>query len=167
MIGTAHFPGYRDAQVGWIKVKEDSSRQARVALFLVIYAPRRGLLEVNKYWRPCKVYDYVKCYGIFNSFIPELRGHSHWQKLRDSMVLLCLNVLRLHLHFLLPRCSICINLLHFSRVCIYKSRLPRKVLVWKVLDNVNWDWKPISATFWCGFFACFSIRSGLLSKVPV
>ncbi|XP_069464692.1 rab3 GTPase-activating protein non-catalytic subunit [Ambystoma mexicanum] len=54
--------GYRDAQVGWIQVSEDlhdretdrgqfspfSSPQgpSRVAQFLVIYAPRRGILEV-------------------------------------------------------------------------------------------------------------------------
>jgi len=44
--------GYRDAQVGWVEVSEDAaaqhktSTQLRRALFLVIYAPRRGLLEV-------------------------------------------------------------------------------------------------------------------------
>uniref|UniRef100_UPI00358E2FD6 rab3 GTPase-activating protein non-catalytic subunit-like n=1 Tax=Myxine glutinosa TaxID=7769 RepID=UPI00358E2FD6 len=51
--------GYRDAQVGWIQVTEESGdsdshgslqpsepRHCRVAQFLVIYAPRRGILEV-------------------------------------------------------------------------------------------------------------------------
>jgi len=40
--------GYRDAQVGWTEVTEDSpvTTEARHALFLVIYVPRRGLLEV-------------------------------------------------------------------------------------------------------------------------
>ncbi|XP_042302248.1 rab3 GTPase-activating protein non-catalytic subunit isoform X2 [Sceloporus undulatus] len=54
--------GYRDAQVGWIQVVEDlhereaekmdfspfgtSQGPSRVAQFLVIYAPRRGILEV-------------------------------------------------------------------------------------------------------------------------
>ena len=49
--------GYRDAQVGWIEVKEDRHSMhpgaphqpeptPRRALFLVIYAPRRGILEV-------------------------------------------------------------------------------------------------------------------------
>lgn len=40
--------GYRDAQVGWVEVTEDKSVTAepRHALFLVFYAPRRGLLEV-------------------------------------------------------------------------------------------------------------------------
>ncbi|XP_078675646.1 rab3 GTPase-activating protein non-catalytic subunit-like isoform X2 [Branchiostoma floridae x Branchiostoma belcheri] len=45
--------GYRDAQVGWVKVTEDKDRDAmatdtppREALFLIIYAPRRGILEV-------------------------------------------------------------------------------------------------------------------------
>ena len=47
--------GYREAQVGWIQVKEDAheghssarlEQRARHALFLVIYAPRRGILEV-------------------------------------------------------------------------------------------------------------------------
>ncbi len=48
------FAGYRDAQVGWIEVKEDAHPEhdhqphgdRRRALFLVIYAPRRGILEV-------------------------------------------------------------------------------------------------------------------------
>ena len=47
--------GYRDAQVGWVEVSEDAASrdkaaaaaaEPRHALFLVIYAPRRGLLEV-------------------------------------------------------------------------------------------------------------------------
>ena len=39
--------GYRDAQVGWVEVTEDAAAaERRRALFLVIYAPRRGLLEV-------------------------------------------------------------------------------------------------------------------------
>ncbi|KAK3599646.1 hypothetical protein CHS0354_029108 [Potamilus streckersoni] len=43
--------GYRDAQVGWIQVYEEESASGRtryghVAQFLVIYAARRGLLEV-------------------------------------------------------------------------------------------------------------------------
>ena len=49
------FPGYRDAQLGWVQVSEgrgdrESSPTAplprRHAQFLVIYAPRRGILEV-------------------------------------------------------------------------------------------------------------------------
>ena len=46
------FIGYRDAQVGWAEVSEDAASHRRPAavlrraLFLVIYAPRRGLLEV-------------------------------------------------------------------------------------------------------------------------
>lgn len=44
--------GYRDAQLGWIQVREDNQQddmkqQRRVAQFLVIYAPRRGILEVR------------------------------------------------------------------------------------------------------------------------
>jgi len=45
--------GYRDAQVGWVEVSEDAAAhhktatQLRRALFLVVYAPRRGLLEVS------------------------------------------------------------------------------------------------------------------------
>ena len=44
--------GYRDAQVGWLQVREDEgyhgnrNKQSRIAQFLVIYAARRGLLEV-------------------------------------------------------------------------------------------------------------------------
>nr|XP_022332543.1 rab3 GTPase-activating protein non-catalytic subunit-like isoform X2 [Crassostrea virginica] len=44
--------GYRDAQLGWVQVKEDVHRgsedksKERIAQFLIIYAPRRGILEV-------------------------------------------------------------------------------------------------------------------------
>ena len=44
--------GYRDAQIGWVQVREEeggrrgSPGDSRVAHFLVIYAPRRGILEV-------------------------------------------------------------------------------------------------------------------------
>ncbi|ESO90130.1 hypothetical protein LOTGIDRAFT_218187 [Lottia gigantea] len=44
--------GYRDAQVGWIQIREDDGHggrnpeHSRVAQFLIIYAPRRGILEV-------------------------------------------------------------------------------------------------------------------------
>lgn len=42
------FKGYRDAQIGWICVDDESDEKEnrRYALYLVIYAPRRGLLEV-------------------------------------------------------------------------------------------------------------------------
>lgn len=43
--------GYRDAQLGWIQVKDDGENKyeesVRTAQFLVIYAPRRGILEVS------------------------------------------------------------------------------------------------------------------------
>ncbi|CAG7818474.1 unnamed protein product [Allacma fusca] len=51
-IAVRMWKGYREAQVGWLQVTEEvSSRsrreiQGRKALFLVIYAPRRGHLEV-------------------------------------------------------------------------------------------------------------------------
>ncbi|XP_074646161.1 rab3 GTPase-activating protein non-catalytic subunit-like isoform X2 [Tubulanus polymorphus] len=48
-IAIRMWKGYRDAQVAWVEVKEDSSRSKKVvrtALFLIIYAPRRGILEV-------------------------------------------------------------------------------------------------------------------------
>ncbi|KAH3848320.1 hypothetical protein DPMN_090680 [Dreissena polymorpha] len=43
--------GYRDATVGWVEVKEEEEshshvRQCRSAQFLVIYASRRGILEI-------------------------------------------------------------------------------------------------------------------------
>ncbi|GFR27704.1 rab3 GTPase-activating protein non-catalytic subunit [Trichonephila clavata] len=45
--------GYRDAQCGWVEVeddvmkdKKDPSKKIRRVFFLVIYAPRRGILEV-------------------------------------------------------------------------------------------------------------------------
>ena len=47
--------GYRDAQVGWLEVREDEgqpgvrSKISRMAQFLVIYAARRGILEVIKF----------------------------------------------------------------------------------------------------------------------
>ena len=45
------FKGYRDAQCGWIQVFDSSNEQvgnqsSRRGLFLVIYAARRGILEV-------------------------------------------------------------------------------------------------------------------------
>ena len=42
------FKGYRDAQIGWICVDDetDDKNNKRYALYLIIYAPRRGLLEV-------------------------------------------------------------------------------------------------------------------------
>lgn len=56
------YKGYRDAEVGWIQTVEDLHERetekmdfspfgnaqgpSRVAQFLVIYAPRRGILEV-------------------------------------------------------------------------------------------------------------------------
>ncbi|KAM5238893.1 rab3 GTPase-activating protein non-catalytic subunit [Ctenodactylus gundi] len=61
-IAIRMWKGYRDAQVGWIQIVEDlhervpekadfspfgnSQGPSRVAQFLVIYAPRRGILEV-------------------------------------------------------------------------------------------------------------------------
>ncbi|XP_038077511.1 rab3 GTPase-activating protein non-catalytic subunit-like isoform X2 [Patiria miniata] len=63
-IAVRMWKGYRDAQCGWVSVTEDLLRDksdpaaskaqrqrtrqfgARVALFLVIYAPRRGILEI-------------------------------------------------------------------------------------------------------------------------
>ena len=42
------FKGYRDAQIGWICVDDETEdkNNKRYALYLIIYAPRRGLLEV-------------------------------------------------------------------------------------------------------------------------
>ncbi|XP_041353023.1 rab3 GTPase-activating protein non-catalytic subunit-like isoform X2 [Gigantopelta aegis] len=51
-IAVRMWKGYRDAQLGWIQVREDDTQSggnkdhSRVAQFLVIYAPRRGILEV-------------------------------------------------------------------------------------------------------------------------
>ena len=53
-IAVRMWKGYRDAQVAWAQVCEDessdrsdrSSALPRRAMFLVIYAPRRGILEV-------------------------------------------------------------------------------------------------------------------------
>uniref|UniRef100_A0A1A7Y699 RAB3 GTPase activating protein subunit 2 (Non-catalytic) n=1 Tax=Iconisemion striatum TaxID=60296 RepID=A0A1A7Y699_9TELE len=54
-IAIRMWKGYRDAQLGWLQVQEErgdrefspsASLPRRHALFLVIYAPRRGILEV-------------------------------------------------------------------------------------------------------------------------
>ncbi|XP_068436295.1 rab3 GTPase-activating protein non-catalytic subunit isoform X2 [Clinocottus analis] len=54
-IAIRMWKGYRDAQLGWLQVPEErcdrefspsASHPRRHALFLVIYAPRRGILEV-------------------------------------------------------------------------------------------------------------------------
>ncbi|XP_021378713.1 rab3 GTPase-activating protein non-catalytic subunit-like isoform X1 [Mizuhopecten yessoensis] len=51
-IAVRMWKGYRDAQLGWIQVREDNlhgnhdQELARVAQFLIFYAPRRGILEV-------------------------------------------------------------------------------------------------------------------------
>lgn len=47
-----HLAGYRDAECGWVMVGEDHHEEElpksplRTALFLVIYATKRGILEV-------------------------------------------------------------------------------------------------------------------------
>ncbi|XP_077477738.1 rab3 GTPase-activating protein non-catalytic subunit isoform X2 [Stigmatopora argus] len=54
-IAVRMWKGYRDAQLGWLHIPEEQagresspsgSRPRRHALFLVIYAPRRGILEI-------------------------------------------------------------------------------------------------------------------------
>ena len=42
------FKGYRDAQIGWIHVDDESDDKLvkKSALYLIIYAARRGLIEV-------------------------------------------------------------------------------------------------------------------------
>lgn len=49
-IAVRIFKGYRDAQCAWVEVTDSMSSRSRTnerkALFLVIYAPRRGFLEV-------------------------------------------------------------------------------------------------------------------------
>ncbi|XP_052787528.1 rab3 GTPase-activating protein non-catalytic subunit-like isoform X1 [Mya arenaria] len=50
-VAARMWKGYRDAQVGWVEVREEegphsASRQSRSAQFLVIYAARRGILEI-------------------------------------------------------------------------------------------------------------------------
>ena len=59
-IGVRMFKGYRDAQCGWVEVVEEKHRgmeagdsrsrefksRSRRALFLVIYAPKKGVLDI-------------------------------------------------------------------------------------------------------------------------
>jgi hypothetical protein len=49
------FAGYRDAQCGWLEVREEGRQHSinsknvphpRVALFLVIYVPKQGIIEI-------------------------------------------------------------------------------------------------------------------------
>ena len=49
-IATRMFKGYRDAQIGWIMVDDESDDKLikKNALYLIIYASRRGLIEVIK-----------------------------------------------------------------------------------------------------------------------
>lgn len=48
-IAVRVFKGYRDAQIAWMCVEDESDSRAnkKYALYLIIYAPRRGLLEVS------------------------------------------------------------------------------------------------------------------------
>ena len=43
------FKGYRDADCGWVDIESEWGGSKRRVSFLLIYAPRRGLLEV---WTP-------------------------------------------------------------------------------------------------------------------
>ncbi|XP_055879124.1 rab3 GTPase-activating protein non-catalytic subunit-like isoform X1 [Biomphalaria glabrata] len=51
-VAVRMWKGYRDAQLGWVEVKEENVEPCknhdlyRLAQFLIIYAPRRGILEV-------------------------------------------------------------------------------------------------------------------------
>lgn len=45
-IAIRMFKGYRDAQVGWVEVSEDKTQDSKRVTFLVIYAPKRGILEI-------------------------------------------------------------------------------------------------------------------------
>jgi hypothetical protein len=53
-VAVRMWKGYRDAQLAFVSITEDPSsdqpsrnQPLRRALFLIIYAPRRGILEVN------------------------------------------------------------------------------------------------------------------------
>ncbi len=54
------FKGYRDAQIGWVCVEDESEEKAnkRYALYLIIYAPRRGLLEVFYFIKITKLFTF-------------------------------------------------------------------------------------------------------------
>jgi hypothetical protein len=47
-IAVRIFKGYRDAQIGFICVDDESNEKSnkKYALYLIILAPRRGLLEI-------------------------------------------------------------------------------------------------------------------------
>ena len=66
--------GYRDAQCSWIQVEEDvnsksRAKEGRTATFLIIYAPRRGHLEVFAMQQGPKVASFnVSKLGRYNAF---------------------------------------------------------------------------------------------------
>lgn len=76
--------GYRDAECGWLEAKEDGS--SRKSLLLVIYAPKRGLVEV---WRCVKgrrvaAFNVGKnCRLLFNNY--SVFGLSHLMHLDNSI----------------------------------------------------------------------------------
>lgn len=53
MLRFYNMSGYRDAHLGWVEIKEENVEAGknndhyRLAQFLIIYAPRRGILEVG------------------------------------------------------------------------------------------------------------------------
>lgn len=59
--------GYREAECGWVMVGEEDHHEEelpksslRTALFLVIYATKRGILEVGEGWWKQSVEFYIK-----------------------------------------------------------------------------------------------------------
>lgn len=50
-IAIRMFKGYREAEIGFIQIEESTSRESsskKSALFLIIHAPKRQLVEVNR-----------------------------------------------------------------------------------------------------------------------
>lgn len=85
VVMTSSLKGYRDAEVGFVYQEDDSKTSTgshQVALFIVIYAPKRGIIEV---WS-CVHGPRVAAFNVSK--------HDRWRHQRDLSICWCL-VIRL------------------------------------------------------------------------
>ena len=90
--------GYRDAQCGFIEVKESKQRKEnnegrRKGLFLIIYAPRKAIIEIWCLEKGPKVATF-QCskngFLIYNNHYDSSHHHYHGHKLKHAKMLSCL-----------------------------------------------------------------------------
>ncbi|KAI1295485.1 Rab3 GTPase-activating protein regulatory subunit [Halotydeus destructor] len=78
--------GYREAECGWIRVLEDSTNAlSRKCLLLVIYAPKRGIVEIWKCVKGSRIAAFnvgKNCRLVYNYY--DVFGQNHLVK-RDSL----------------------------------------------------------------------------------